>query len=415
MTWAFKLPLEPRAKITVLAIADNARDGDGVAWPSRALIAKKSGQSRATVNRRMRLLVELGVMKLKERFREDGTQTTDEIQLCLDLTPDELMRRLQSLKQAGGADQGAEDAERDDDEPGADDEGGGCQADTLPVQSGHPGDALVTGGGLHSGHPHNEPSLEPDSPPNPPPGGVRLAKVEEKADEGPLSKAAKQAAERRDELWGLFKASYPGIAAMDQVTARTEFDGVPLADAEWAVSVCAAYAAECRKLGKPPKNAHLWLKKAMFKNFAKVEIKPPPPEAVWIREGSDEDRALRFVRNLARVPPKFVMDDRERGRGYRHPRAVGDDLLAMLAFVDQLPSRWPMVEPRSAHYAAWQRRFEEWIGAQVPIGPGKTGIHVPTLWPPKKDGTIYDDAPAGGSAGEPIETSASHPQEEATP
>jgi hypothetical protein len=91
MTWAFALPLEPRAKIALLAIADNARD-DGVAWPSRDTIAEKSSQSRATINRKLKFLSELEVLKLTERFREDGSQTTDEIRLNLSLTGDELMQ-----------------------------------------------------------------------------------------------------------------------------------------------------------------------------------------------------------------------------------------------------------------------------------------------------------------------------------
>jgi hypothetical protein len=54
---------------------------------------------------------------------------------------------------------------------------------------------------------------------------------------------------------------------MDQQTARAELDELSIDDAEWSVGVCATYAAECRKLRKPPKNAHLWLRKRMFTNF----------------------------------------------------------------------------------------------------------------------------------------------------
>ena len=80
MTWAFSLPLEPRAKLTLLAIADHA-DDEGVAWPSRDRVAEKSSQSRATVIRKIKDLEELGLLALFQRFRKDGSQTTDEIRL----------------------------------------------------------------------------------------------------------------------------------------------------------------------------------------------------------------------------------------------------------------------------------------------------------------------------------------------
>jgi hypothetical protein len=43
MTWAFLLPIEPRAKITLLAICDHA-DDEGIAWPSRDRAAEKTSQ-----------------------------------------------------------------------------------------------------------------------------------------------------------------------------------------------------------------------------------------------------------------------------------------------------------------------------------------------------------------------------------
>lgn len=142
MTWAFDLPLEPRAKIALLAIADNADDA-GVAWPSRDLIAQKSSQSRATVNRRMAYLVELAVLSVHERFREDGSQTTDEIRLNLALTADEVARRIKAMEAADGEERG-------------------CQVATPPMQCSSPGVSDVTTPGTHCGNPLTEPSVEPD-------------------------------------------------------------------------------------------------------------------------------------------------------------------------------------------------------------------------------------------------------------
>jgi len=219
-------------------------------------------------------------------------------------------------------------------------------------------------------------------PPNPPPGGVRSKKEVEQS-------------EKREALWGLFRAAYPGIASMDQQGARAELDELSLEDAEWALSVCPAYAVECGKLRKPPKNAHIWLRKRMFTNFPKAKIEPPPPEGVWIADGSRADQALRFVRRLARQPSPFVLT-RAGGRGYPHKVEVGPDLIAMLAFVDDVPSRWLNYPRGSPEFAAWQARFSAWVGQGLPTEPGTEDIRVPCQWPPKKDGTLYLDQRAEG-------------------
>ncbi|MGA7072116.1 helix-turn-helix domain-containing protein, partial [Bradyrhizobium sp.] len=244
MTWAFGLPLEPRAKIALLAIADNARD-DGVAWPSRDLIAEKSSQSRATINRRMKILQGLGVLSLHERYRSDGSQTTDEIHLDLTLTPADVLARMQAQKQDNPAE---DEAENDDDT--------GYQADTPPMSDSTPGESVVQPGGYHCGNPQDEPSLEPIPPPNPPPSAG-----------GPLSKTDREANEKRAGLWNKFLGSYPNVVAMDQDAAKAEFLKLSLEHCAWAVAAAPGYEAECRKIGKPPKNAHLWLRKGMFRNL----------------------------------------------------------------------------------------------------------------------------------------------------
>jgi hypothetical protein len=379
MTWAFSLPLEPRAKLALLAIADNARD-DGIAWPSRDMIAEKSTQSRATINRRMKILSDLGVIELKERFREDGSQTTDEIRLDLALSPAEVMRRMQGLSAADRGEEADESANCDSTADGPEAGEGGYQPDTPPVQSGHPGDAVVTRGGLHSGHPLNEPSLEPSTPPNPPPGG-----------DGPLKKADKEANERREALWQRFVGSYPGIGPMDQGAAREEFWHLSIDDAEWAVSVLPTLKEDLRKAARAPKNAHIWLRKGMFRNYPRSKIDAPPPESAWVVEGSDQDQALRFIRYLAKVPSPFVRSGAGGARGYPHRCEIGPDLLAMLIFVNDTRLRWTAYPRGSPEFAAWQTRFKAWIGHVAPTEPGSDCLRVPCRWPPKKDGTIYRD------------------------
>lgn len=390
MTWAFALPLEPRAKLTLLSIADNARD-DGIAWPSRETIAEKTSQSRSTVNRRVKTLAALGVIAIKERFREDGTQTTDEIHLDLSLSPADVLRKMHDAGEDTGGDGDEEtgsggsvdDAARRDVDgagaPGADDAGAsprGYQPDTLGVQSGHPGGAVVTGGGMQSGHPQDEPSLEQESPPNPPPGG-------------PLSKGDKDAEGKRALLWDRFAASYPGIGRMDQQAAKGEFDQLSIDAAEWAVGSLVQLKVDLARDKVAGKAAHLWLRKEMFKNYPRVKVEPPPPDEVWIADGSDEDRALRFVRNLACTPWPRVRAGPDGLRGYPHKTVVGADLLAMLAFVNEVHLRWTGYPRGSPEFAAWQARFKQWVGGARPTEPGSDCIRVPCQWPPKKDGTLY--------------------------
>jgi hypothetical protein len=375
MTWAFELPLEPRAKIALLAIADNARD-DGVAWPSRDTIAAKSSQSRATVGRRVKYLVEHGVISVHQRFREDGTQTTDEIHLNLTLTPDELARRLDSSRVDDADDVGG------DDESGAD--GGGCQADTLGSHSCNPGVAVVTGGGLHSCNPHNEPSLEPESPPSPPPGGS-----------GPLSKEDREANEKRQTLWRRFLATYPGIATMDQQAAGDEFNRLALSDAEWAVAASGLYDTDCRKLRKPPKNAHLWLRKRMFGNFPRDATAAKASTSAYVRidPSSVEGRAVIAVCTLARASRPFSSGDGK--MNYR-----GEITPQLLALADAPPrDDWLKISDRQ-QLGAWGGFISKYVTtSRAPMETDDDGpfLRAPWSWPPRVDGTLCDDGQSGES------------------
>jgi hypothetical protein len=124
------------------------------------------------------------------------------------------------------------------------------------------------------------------------------------------------------------------------------------------------------------------------------------PEGVWIAEGSDGDRALKFARELARVSSPFVRTRSDGGRGYFRSAEVGADLLAMLQFVNESSFRWDLIPQGTPQFAAWQRRFVEWVGKPRALKIGEAGIRVPCPWPPKKDGTIYrsDEAAPGESA-----------------
>lgn len=62
----WKLPVgDPEAKLVLLKLADNAND-DGIAWPSQRTLAADCEVSPATVNRRIKLLIERGFLEIFE-------------------------------------------------------------------------------------------------------------------------------------------------------------------------------------------------------------------------------------------------------------------------------------------------------------------------------------------------------------
>lgn len=381
MNWAFRQRLETHQQQILLYVIADSADPNGVTRHCDPdYLVKHSRLSRATMFRRLAEIEALGVLARRKYYTEAGAPRY-EITLNLEVLIDVPIRTRRA---------GDEDADGEGDAVGPE-----SHAETLAPES-HAetlvSETKVSPVRLPQSHSCDciGPPLSEGLPPNPPPGGS-------------LSKQEVEQGGKRDQLWRQFTGVYPGISAMDQQAARQALDQLSVNDAEWAVSVCPAYDAECRKLKKPPKNAHLWLRKGMFRNFAKAKIAAPPREGVWVAEGSAADRALRLVRMLARQPNPYLRRG-PAGDGYMHKTEVGPDLLAMLAFADEVPLRWPAVDLGTPHGAAWQARFREWIGQGMPHELGSNLIRVPTLWPPKKNGTIYrddtpdDDTPEEGSA-----------------
>lgn len=392
MTWAFGLPLEPRAKIALLAIADNARD-DGVAWPSRDTIAEKSSQSRATVGRRIKALAELGIIAVFQRFREDGTQTTDELRLDLTLTPEDVMRKMQRSEPENAADT---DDDSDDDHT----EGGGYQPDTLGSQSGNPRVAVVTRGGLHCCNPQDEPSLEQDSPPNPPPGGRDPKSDQDKKPE--------------PEHFAPFFEACQHWRTMDRDRALTVFRMLTLDEQGRAHAAAPLHAEECTKAKRRSKDAHKLLGERFWERYPHARLPERPPDPVWIDDGPNVD-ALRVLALIADRPPPRLIHDETKGRGVLRLAPVGPDLAALATVTGSDPLDWCVVEPDSREFNAWRHRIHDWTGQWVEprivmrrgtrevAGLGTVqnrvrGLAVPWLWPPRKDGMIYSDADSDGEA-----------------
>lgn len=390
MNWALTQRLESAAQQSLLYVIADSADPNGVTRHCDPdYMAIHSRMSRASMFRRLAEMEAFGLLTRRKFYTESGAPRY-EISLNLDVQvnlPLKTRRKGDDDDDGEGGDGQRPSDDREQQEYVATEKPESHPETLPPPESHHAETGTVSPVRPTQSHSCDSisPPLSKSLPPNPPPGGLSPS----------LSKKEAQQSERHEALWPRFIQGYPGIAAMDQQAAREEFDELSVDDAEWAVSVLLTLKDELRSHKRPPKNAHIWLRKGMFRNFPRGKLEAPPPEAVWIAEGSDEDRALRFIRSLARVPYPFVKTRPDGSRGYLNKTEVGADLLAMLIFADQTTGGWPKVDRGSQHFASWQARFAQWIGAPIPIEPGSNQIRVPTLWPPSKTGKIYPDDSEG--------------------
>jgi hypothetical protein len=374
MSWALAQCLETAAQQCLLYVIADSADPNGVTRHcDPEYMAEKSRLSRATMFRRLSELEQLDLLSRRKYYTDRGAPRYE---ICLNLDA-KVHVPLKSRR-------------KDDDDDGDGDlsaaETPESHAETLPPKS-QPETREVSQVRQTQSHScdYISPTLSKNLSPNPSPRGS-------------LSKQEAEDVARHDALWVQFLARYPGVNAMDQVEARREFDGLTFDDAEWAVSSALPYASECAKLRRPPKNAHLWLRKAMFWNIPKAKIGAPPPEELWIEEGSEADRAVRLALRLVKKIQPFVHSRAGSKRGYPRTQPVGPDLIAMLKFEGANDLHWPTYARGTPEFAAWQARFGQWTGAGLPTLPGTDSIRVPCQWPPKKDGTIYE--PTIGNDGE---------------
>jgi hypothetical protein len=83
LEWAFRQDLEAISKFALVVLAD-AANREGVCWPRIATIAKKMGVSTRTVQRSLRLQARRGLITIEERYRPDGSRSSNRYRLHLD-------------------------------------------------------------------------------------------------------------------------------------------------------------------------------------------------------------------------------------------------------------------------------------------------------------------------------------------
>ena len=83
LEWAFRQDLETISKFVLVVLAD-AANREGVCWPRIATIARKTGVSTRTVQRALRLKARRGLISIEERYRPDGSRSSNRYRLHLD-------------------------------------------------------------------------------------------------------------------------------------------------------------------------------------------------------------------------------------------------------------------------------------------------------------------------------------------
>ena len=81
--WAFRQDLKPVPKLVLVVLADAAND-QGICWPGITTLAGKVGVTPRTVQRAIQLLVHRDLITVEQRYRSDGSCSSNLYQLSLD-------------------------------------------------------------------------------------------------------------------------------------------------------------------------------------------------------------------------------------------------------------------------------------------------------------------------------------------
>lgn len=82
MNWAWRQVLKPVPKLVLMALADIA-DDEGICWPSMSTMAAKCNVSTRTIRRSIHLLVVRGLLVVEQRYRKDGSNSSNLYRLRL--------------------------------------------------------------------------------------------------------------------------------------------------------------------------------------------------------------------------------------------------------------------------------------------------------------------------------------------
>jgi len=411
--WARSLPLNnPNAKTVLRALALYV-NGEGSCFVSIEQLAEDTDLSSDTVRRRLIWLEQIGVIVRLPQWLDGngrrnsegkGKRTTDEIRMLLQADIDDIERSASGLENAENSDNSS--TQTTSISPSSQ-QGLNSELETVSpaLALGQPSQSCE---GLIS-----EP--EPlNSPPNPPPGGVRS---DEDRDG---SEAAVE-----PEHFAYFKSNYPDRDRWSWDKVLPLFGVLTPAEQYRAAAASPEYAKiiERTKRKPPPVRPERFLKEGIFKNFEHARLpekQPELPPKVFYPEDSDVCQALKAAHLTAKIEFRTHFGEGEQSnvRGVARRGEIGNDLLAMAAFADSDTEDFPaVVEEGSESFGAWRKKLKTWTGFEVvshkiwkePHDPAVhdlpfshrdfrfrksvKGLRVPHPWPPLKDGSWSKTGP----------------------
>lgn len=393
MNWALRQRLDsPNAQILLYVIADSADATGKTTHCDPDYMADRARMSRPTLYRRLGELEEIGLLQRFKSYSEHGAQVY-EIRLNFDALVDMPIRGRRSDDDDGSADdakthgQMAETGEGGE-RPKSHNETLVCTAKVSPVRQPE----------SHSGDFQEGPPISKDSPLPPEGGGVDV----------PLAVQQAQEPEHFAEFW----QAYLGHEVMPRGRALAVFNAMTVSEREHARAAALLLSEQLTKMKRKPKNAHTWLADRGWLEFPNARLAQPAPSRLWI---AAED-AVGLGVALGMVGRELrLLDDPERGRGLWRPAELDRDLAALAKFAGTDREAWPVVQEGSQQFAAWRDRLQHWLGVKVEtekvwlepynaevhgrsatdpafkLRASVNGLRVPTLWPPRKDGTISED------------------------
>lgn len=306
------------AKLVAFVIADYAHSETGQAWPKIETVARKCSQSVRTVQRKVRVLEDMGVLRVEQRHTEAGRQRENLFVLY-----------LPGVARPAANDAGPAPAMGDTQSPIPTRK----RVDPVTpegVQSVTPeGDTAVTPRGI----------LQKESPrgilPPPPRGGARsdpgfefeggesegssstsdpsgndLARqgrrsADARRHTAPAPRLAPDAAARFERMWRAYPEN--GRINARQADVIAAFAPLSAAEQEIAIRTAATVAVRCGEARSQARRIDRWLADGLWANGAPPTAGPAviaPSDRVFVREGSAEWEAwARYLRGRGRVMP----------------------------------------------------------------------------------------------------------------
>lgn len=356
MNWAMDQATgDPRSQCLLYVIADCANP-EGIAWPSVKYMASKSQQSKATVQRRLKELEELGAIARFPRWEDDdgkinsegrGRRTSDEVRCLMDVRID---RKRDD-----------EEAESDDTPVSASD--GGVSASDGGIAQ------LSDGPPSHCGNPHMNRNTEPKDSPLPPKGEAGEADQENWTHEASW--------QRVEQAWG--------DPILHQRQCRQLWSAFTEPERERFLRVIRGYLAW--RLAQPKLPLRVNIQKLMreldsWPGYERL-AGPDPSLRVFVVEGSADARALEVMALIGGYKTRpSIFDDTQGQRGYWKPRPLEPDERALAQFLDKPQAQWTPLDRGDEPFNAWADRMKQWTG----VWPQR--LLVPCLYPPLKNGSL---------------------------